>query len=479
MIKDHIVNPVVLLDINLKKQLLCQMSLFQHVRVGMGYDYVPEDMKNLCNWVQSQWNPKQPRRRNALVQVMRDSFKSTTITQSYPSWVLSQNPNLSILIVSKIHNNAQNFTDAQRKRWESEDFENIFGKWKHFNNKWDAGRINIHTRTKHRKEPSLMCAGIGTTLTSLHFDIIIADDITGMEDMYSNADREASWRFYKSLFDLLDKKHGLLIVVGTCWHENDVLMRIRKQNRNKVKDGVDPFHIYYRPAYREQTPDKYEFSWIDEKFVKQLRADKADIRDFSANYLLKPLPDAYKIYNLEKMYYYDYGKLGMPEFIVMFIDPSLNDTKKSDYSAIVWIGAIQGKLYVLGADLDQRKPSVTIQAIGEDYQKLQGEFKGVEIFVYMETVAFQQFMKDEAVNQLCNEGKYVPIQNYGQNKNKIARITAMEKYCSSGIVQFRKDWNDYESYRLLMEHLSVFPLGEHDDGADALEGGINICMQMV
>ena len=465
----------------MKKRILCQKDLFTHVQFGMGYEYVPNDMREPCEWLQSKWNPQEPRRQNVLMQLMRDSYKSTCITQSYPSWALSLNPNLAILIASKVAGNAQAFHDVQRKRWETQDFKEIFGQWRKYNGKWDSEKVVIKPRNVFRKEASMTCAGTSTSLTSQHYDIIILDDITGPEDMYSQAERENSWRFYKSMFDLLDKQRGLLIVVGTCWHENDVLERIKKQQKEKIKKGVMPFETYYRPAYDENdNPRKYFFSWLSDKMINQIREDKADIRDFAANYLLKPIPDKFKIFHLDKLYYYDAKDMKRPEFLLMFIDPSLKDTKKSDYAAIIIVAVIKGKIYVLPPDIEQRKPSVTIKAIGDNFQRLQKTYgEDMEIFCYMETVMFQEFMKDAAVNELCNEGIYVPIRSYDQKSNKIARITASEKYLSSGIVTFRKDWENYEGYKILMQQLSNFPLDEHDDGPDALEGAITICMQMV
>lgn len=468
------------MNYNLTQRALCEADLYTHATVGMGYDYLPEDLRDMCEWMETQYDPCNQVRTNVMVQVMRDSFKSTTLTQSLPSWYLARNPNLSILIVSKKASHAASFLDAQKKRWEQQDFIRMFGTWKgNQKAKWDSEKLYISTRTKHRREASLSCASVGTSLTSQHYDIIIADDITTMEDMYSIAARRETWRFYKSLFDLLDKRRGLLLLIGTCWHEDDIFEKIKKQQKQKAREGVEPYHIYHRPMYDERVePREYNFSWLNDAFVNQIRMDKADVRDFSANYLLKPVPDDFKIFNLEKLHYYDEE----PEmkWLLMFIDPSLKDAKHNDYASICWIGCgVDNKFYVLGFDIEQRKPSKTIAAIGEVYQRLQKQYEGKEIFCYMETVAFQQFLKDQAVNELCTKGIYVPIMNYPQQRNKIERITSVEKYLASGIILLRKNWELLPGYKLAMEQLSAFPMGDHDDGPDSMEGAINIAIQMI
>lgn len=461
---------------NIRLKFLCDSSIYATATIGMGFNFIPEDARSWCNWLQKQWNPVNMKRQNVMMQLMRDGYKSTSITQSYPTWLLSQNPNLSILIASKVTTNASGFLDTQRKRWASSDFEDIYGRWISHKTKSNVEKIVIEKRTINRKEASLTAAGMGTTLTSQHFDVIIADDITTKEDAYSQASRTEAMRFYKSLFDLLDKKHGLLLLIGTCWHSDDVLQTVKKQQSDKIKEGVEPFKIYYRPAKNEKT-GKFNFSWVNDGFLAQIRADKADIRDFSANYLLKPIPDSFKIFNPEKFYFFDKEPEKFND-ITMFIDPSIKDTKKSDYAAIVWIGRSEGLLYLLGANIRQRKPSDTIKAIGEEWQRLEEMYPDVEKFAYMETVAMQEFLKDEAVTQLCNDGIYVPINEHPQNTNKIARITSMEKYVTSGIVRFRKNWKDLPDYKLLIQHLDDFPLGDHDDGADALEGAVSNAMYL-
>ncbi len=465
----------------------CQTSLWHHVKKGMGYDFVHESVKDLTDWLQSKWNPIKPRRKNILIQTSRDAFKSTSITQSFPSWCLSKNPNLSILIISKVYTNAQNFLNAQRERFEQDEFTNIFGDWKG-KRKWGDDKLIIDTRTKVRKEPSIMVAGAGTELTSLHFDIIIVDDGVTKEDMYSKAAREQSSRLMKQCYDLLDKRKGLLIVVGTCWHEDDELEKIKKSNERKRAEGVDGFEIYERPAERFREGE-WQICWpfFSRKILDQVRADKADIRDYTANYRLLPLPPEALIFS--EFQTFDYREvMAIVEkeqekkdqkidhhfkAIVIFVDPSLKDTKKADFGAVVCVGRRKdNRLLCLDADIKQRKPSATILAMQDMFTKYKN--KSPSIRVVFETVMFQEYMKDDAVNKSLLKGMYIPISGHPQKENKIQRITNMEKFVSSGQILFRADWKTLESYSILMDQLKNFPMADHDDGPDALEGAVRI-----
>ena len=456
----------------------CQNSLFFHAKTAMGFNFIPDDIEDTCNWLQDIWTPWKPYRRNVMIQMSRDSHKSTAITQSFPSWALGLNPNLSILIISKVYDNAVSFLDNQAKRFESLEFKEIYGDWRGRTkgDKWSSSQVTISTRKINRKEPSIQAMGIHSEITSKHFDVIIADDMTTKLDMYSPAERLATARMFKSLFDVIDKQKGLLLVIGTSWHEDDQLERIKKNNPNLVKKGIKPWKIYYRPA-EEMLKDgttRYNFTSLPKDVLDSIRENKSDLRDYSANYQLKPIPDKMKIFSSFGFFdYYDYiqnkDRFGT---CVQYIDPSLKDTAKSDYSAIITVvkDKLDGKMYVLDADVQQRKPSLLIKAIGENYEKYTK--LGFTVYPYMETVMFQQVLKDSAVDTLLKEGKTVPIQGRNQHKNKIARITAIERHVSAGIVLFREDWDDNLSYRTLMDQLKNFPLGDHDDGPDALEGCI-------
>jgi len=283
----------------------CRHSLWTHIQKGMEYRFVDPSTKDMVDWVQKRWDPLNPTRKNVLVQVSRDCFKSTTITQSLPIFFLEQNPNLSILIISKVYENAVNFVRVIKKRIEDGSFKKIFGSWE-TRKVWSDNKLIIASRTRWRKEPSIMAAGLGTETTSLHFDVIIGDDVTTKRDMYSKADREQTHRDIGGLYDIIDKRKGLMLFIGTCWHSDDAIERIKNNNPKKKREGLLSFHIYYRPA-EINIGGEWKTLWpfLTRKTLDQIRADKADIRDYSANYRLMPLPPETLIFT--KFHFFDWN----------------------------------------------------------------------------------------------------------------------------------------------------------------------------
>ena len=60
--------------------------------------------------------------------------------------------------------------------------------------------------------------------------------------------------------------------------------------------------------------------------------------------------------------------------------------------------------------------------------------------------------------------------------NKLVRIRRLGPYLSSQRMRFK---NDSPGTRLLVEQLKEFPVGDHDDGPDALEMAVRLAAKML
>jgi hypothetical protein len=152
--------------------------------------------------------------------VPRGTFKSSIFTVAYPMWRLEKNPNLRILIDSEIYTNSKNFLREIRGHYESEAYQAVFGDKR--SDTWTEGEIIISTRTKILKEASITASGIGAQKTSQHYDIIIFDDVNGPTNSATAEQRDKVIAHYQMAQSLLDPG-GEFIVVGTRYHENDLI----------------------------------------------------------------------------------------------------------------------------------------------------------------------------------------------------------------------------------------------------------------
>ncbi len=155
------------------------------------------------------------------------------------------------------------------------------------------------------------------------------------------------------------------------------------------------------------------------------------------------------------------------QLAVMALDPSKgNAAALGDYAAFVIVSLdSNGTLYV-EADL-ARHPIPEIIATGvELYKNFLPQVFGIEIN------QFQELLKDEFENAFIAEGMpQVTIWPVRNTINKNVRIRRLGPLLSSKRLKFK---HNSPSVRLLVEQLKSFPLGDHDDGPDALEMAIRM-----
>lgn len=149
-----------------------------------------------------------------------------------------------------------------------------------------------------------------------------------------------------------------------------------------------------------------------------------------------------------------------------FVDPSLGKNKKSDFSAILTLAKhkVSGYMFVMDADIERRHPDRIITDILEKERWLRKTYgRGFKKFG-AETNQFQWFLKEEIVKAAAKAGLYIPIEEIHQTSDKIMRIQTLQPDIKNKYIKFIK------RHKRLLKQLYHFPMGGHDDGADALEG---------
>ena len=155
----------------------------------------------------------------------------------------------------------------------------------------------------------------------------------------------------------------------------------------------------------------------------------------------------------------------------MALDPSKgNDARRGDYSALVLLGVDrQGMLYV-EADL-ARRTTTEMVAVGTEWFRL----RRPDVFG-VEANQFQELLAGEFESEFRRTGilgaRPVPIENH---TSKQVRIRRLGPYLSSRRIRFKAD---SPGTKLLVEQLHDFPLGDHDDGPDALEMALRLAVEV-
>jgi predicted phage terminase large subunit-like protein len=154
------------------------------------------------------------------------------------------------------------------------------------------------------------------------------------------------------------------------------------------------------------------------------------------------------------------------------LDPSKGgDARLGDYSALVALGVDRHGVLYVEADL-ARRPTPAMVADGTEwYCRHRPDVFGVE------ANQFQDLLSGEFEAAFRRQGilaaRPVPIENH---TSKQVRIRRLGPYLSSRRLRFK---SNSPGTRLLVEQLQTFPIGDHDDGPDALEMALRLAIEVL
>lgn len=208
---------------------ICRRSLFTTCKLLLGYG----DVNKFTHASTLQALEADTKRK--LIILPRGSLKSSICDVAYPIWSLLRDPNKRILIDSEIFGNSKTFLREIRAHLENPTLTELFGDFR-TETDWAQNSITIQQRTKHLKESSITCGGVGTVKVGQHYDIIIGDDYNSNKNSETIEGQEKVLRHYKYNQSILEPD-GIYIIVGTRYSFNDVPGYILDKEL-----GLDPKH---------------------------------------------------------------------------------------------------------------------------------------------------------------------------------------------------------------------------------------------
>lgn len=157
------------------------------------------------------------------------------------------------------------------------------------------------------------------------------------------------------------------------------------------------------------------------------------------------------------------------EMVVTYLDPSWKDTKKSDFKALFAIGKKGTEFHVLDCWVKQDTTPAMVQAHYEMGNRLL-EYGVVNIIHLMEGGMLQDIHLQEYQAEGERRGWLLPIREDLRDKpDKKARIETLTAYRNR--IKFNRKLKSSKDFQEFKSQLINFPRG-HDDGPDALEGGV-------
>ncbi len=464
----------------------------------------PEQVLGQCHEDVCNWWTRSDHKTHQLLLFPRDHGKSRLIAYRV-AWELTKDPTLRILYISATANLAEKqlgfikgiLTSDIYSRYWPEHVNKDEGK----RSRWTTSEIALDhplRKKENVRDPSIFTGGLTTSLTGMHCDIAVLDDVVVYENAYTGEGRNK----VKSQYSLLSSIEGANAkewVVGTRYHPSDLyndLMQMTEDQYNNEGDKIAEDNIYevFERAVEERGDGTGEFLWPQQQrrdgkyfgFTRQILAKKRgqylDKSQFRAQYYNDPSdPDNVPV-GSEKFQYFERKHLVQENGFWFYKENKLNIyaavdfafslSKKADYTAIVVVGVdADNNIYVL--DIDRFRTD-RISEYFEHIFQLVGKWSFRKMRAEV-TVAQQAIVKQlkELVKQ---HGLSLSIDEYRPNKhqgNKEERIasTLEPRYDNLQIWHYRGG----NIQTLEEELMSRNP--PHDDIKDALASAIDIAVK--
>jgi phage terminase large subunit-like protein len=399
----------------------------------------------------------------------RGFFKTSLLTEAHTVWLIVNNPSIRVLIVSYTISVAMKPLGAIKNHFMSNaEFRFFFKEFCPVANK--DGKIEFGTteaftvpnREKAYKEPTVMCAGVGTNITGLHFDYMKIDDLVNKDSVSNETQVQVSKDYYSLLRPIFDNPTiPREDVIGTIYHFNDLHSTLRK-------------NVEFEQSFVPVASEEGEFNFPErinrEGFEGICKDPSMNPYDIQSQYFLNPIDPSQRKFKEEWIKYYDALPQGLSEYLLC--DPASAVKKKNDFTVMeLWGVDKDMNFYLIDGLRDKMLAMDRVEAYvamakrsrrlkGAKYEVLGGRHGDLEnIRVRFVKEMFHVEPKETKATTISKQDRIEQRLTGQFNAGKIFFPRKMPRvYTYDG-----KTYDFVEEYLL---ELRQFPFSEHDDILD-------------
>lgn len=441
-------------------------------------------------WIKWMTRPGSKPRKLSLLP--RDHQKSA-IAGLYAAWRLTRDPAIKILYISSTSTLAIQQLKFIKDILTS-DIYRIF--WPEMVNadeakrtKWSETAITVdHPIRKelYIRDPSVFIAGLTTSVTGLHPDLIVMDDVVVYDNAYTEEGRSKVLLQYSFLASVESAK-GEQFVVGTRYDPNDLYHTMMTKTLRISGEKEEPLYDVFERQVENLGDGTGEFLWPRQKspngmefgFDERILAEKRSLYEgnetqFYAQYYNNPNMGENAGIPRSSFQYYDKNALRLYNGVWHYRDKRLNifaaidfayTTKKSsDYTAIVVVGVDSyNNYYVL--DIDRFK-SGHIPDYYDHLLKMHQKWGFWQVTAEA-TAAQQVIINDLKINYIRPNGLGLTIKEYKPNKYVGAKEERMDAVLKPRYLNGQM-WHYLGGWCQTLEEELIFAKPPHDDIKDTL-----------
>lgn len=445
----------------IKARLKTDLYFFE--KFIMGYkDMDPMVHGPLCRFIQND------SARRKQVTLPRGFLKTSTCTIGKALWLACVDPNIRILIVSNVIENASKMLGLIRAQVESNERLRMFFPEiipDNFNKIRWSDRCAEVKRPWSWPEGTWEVIGVSGSVISRHYDYIIEDDLiyakkddlTGGELMPDRDDIEKAIGWHKLATSLLiDPGKGHIDNVGTRWAPYDLINYIQKNEKgwkhfglSVTKDGTPHGAPTWPGRFNEQT-------------IEELQASQGPYM-FSTQYLCKPVASSLRVFDKGWLRFYDTLPFGLRYFTTVDLagwdeSEGRRQSKKS-YNVVLTCGIDANRhFWIARIDRGRWTPSDVIDRVWNHVKAFKSERVGFEVVYYQKAILEEIKRFYEKTGNAFNVAAF----KRDPNVTKDARIRGLQPIANAGALHCRIDMREF------ITEYEDFPMSATVDILDAL-----------
>jgi predicted phage terminase large subunit-like protein len=384
------------------------------------------------------------RKKRIIVNMPPRHGKSELISKYFPFWYLGNNPDDNLILTS--------YNDGKAAEWGMvvRDFIEDYGK-EYFN-------LTLKKSSKAKKQfqfrgcdGGFQTAGVGGSITGKGADVLIIDDpIKDAKTALSKTERESIWEWYKGTAYTRLSPKGVIIIVMTRWHYDDLVGKIL---RNSTEDWevIDFPAIATNEDILGRKPG--DALWPKQYSINALRTIQAEIgeRWFSSEYQQEPIANEHVIFNPE--WWLTYDDRTDFDMIYQVWDTAFKEGQQNDYSVSITFGINSKGIHIL----NMWRGKLTYPKLKAKMIELHSEYKANRVFVE-DSASGQALIPDIRQNHPDISIKGI------ESGNKVVRANLVSSIVEKGMVYLPKDAHWKTAF---INELSQFPSAPNDDIVDA------------
>jgi len=381
----------------------------------------------------------------------RGHAKSTIFDLIYLSWLIVNKQTKFALLISDTYSQSTLFLETLKAEFEGNDrliafYGNLV------TDKWSEEEIVVGDVMVKALGANMKVRGL--KYRNFRPDMVICDDLENDEMVESKDRREKLSRWFSGALIPSLAPEGKVVVIGTILHYDSLLNNLIDEKR---------YPTWTKRIWRAVMDG--QALWPEHLNLKQLEEIKANyMREgqgflYYQEYMNDPVSDEFRKFKFEKIKFFDPKEQeGKQLNVYMAVDRAYSMEKTADFTGIVIAGVdSDNRWYILNAERFKGDEKSLIEKLF-DLKKFYQPLKvGIEQRSYLYT------LKPTLDEEMRRRNEFFTVEELKDlGKSKALRIEALLPRYEASAMFFKKGQDD------LIDELTTFPRGQHDDLIDAL-----------